>query len=119
MQRKVVYVREHYSKEVRLSLLESVQSRKTESNDNEKREEKLLQGWKLNRKKQRVWTLNRSPHGNKTAREQFGRQVWQRRRERNSGLNEVTGKSGLETRKKVIYGENQHVTRKERKEETR
>jgi ribosomal protein S10 len=33
------------------------------------------------RKTQRVWTLNRSPHGNKTAREQFGRQRWQRKRE--------------------------------------
>jgi len=27
----------------------------------------------------RVWTLNRSPHGNKTAREQFGRETWQRK----------------------------------------
>ena len=39
-------------------------------------------------KKQRVrvqrrkWTLNRSPHGNKTAREQFGRESWKRSRKR-------------------------------------
>ena len=29
----------------------------------------------------RKWTVNRSPHGNKTAREQRGREEWKRRRE--------------------------------------
>lgn len=98
MQNKVEYVREHYNKGVRLSILESIK----EMNG----EERSRKGFKLKRKKQRVWTLNRSPHGNKTAREQFGRQVWQRRRDR-----EKTSRS---QRKQRLYSQNQYVSRKER-----
>ena len=32
------------------------------------------------RRKRRRWTVNRSPHGNKTAREQLGREQWEMRR---------------------------------------
>jgi len=109
MQNKVVYVREHYSKEVRKSILDSVNGGNSVHSD-----QKIVKGFKLNRKAQRVWTLNRSPHGNKTAREQFGRQVWQRRRERADGVQKNTG---LERRKTILYGMNQHVTRKERTKE--
>jgi hypothetical protein len=105
MEKKVVYVREHYNKEVRKSILDEV---------NRESEQNLVKGYKLNRKKQRVWTLNRSPHGNKTAREQFGRQVWQRRRERGEGR-EKSG--GFRRRKKILYGIHQHVSRKERTKE--
>lgn len=101
MDKKVVYVMEHYSKEVRKSIVElAMQENTTQSVGEGKRVSTLK------RKKVRVWTLNRSPHGNKTAREQFGRQVWQRRRERKS-------ESGLENRKKIVYGKNQYVKRKE------
>ena len=98
---------EHYSKEVRKSIVElAVQEADTNlCIDLCVGERKRIST--LKRKKQRVWTLNRSPHGNKTAREQFGRQVWQRRRERKS-------ESGLESRKKIVYGKNQYVKRKER-----
>jgi len=99
MQKKIEYVMEHYSKEVRISIVKLANQVKIEG------EEKVVKGFKLKRKKQRVWTLNRSPHGNKTAREQFGRQVWQRRRE--------TSKDGLDRRKKLVYGQKQYVTRKE------
>lgn len=66
-----VYVREHYHKSVRQTL-----------------EEQRLQVYPSStliskgrkRTKYRRWTLNRSPHGNKTAREQFGRQTWKRTR---------------------------------------
>jgi hypothetical protein len=34
------------------------------------------------RVQRRTWTVNRSPHGNKTARQQRGREQWQRRRRR-------------------------------------
>jgi ribosomal protein S10 len=53
-----------------------------------------------------VWTLNRSPHGNKTAREQFGRQVWQRRVKR-------TKEDGLTRRKQARESKNQYVRGKE------
>ncbi len=102
MDKKVVYVMEHYSKEVRKSIVElAVQEVDTMKSVGEGKRISTLK-----RKKVRVWTLNRSPHGNKTAREQFGRQVWQRRRERKS-------ESGLESRKKIVYGKNQYVKRKE------
>lgn len=59
------YVRIHHSKKVR--------------------EDRVMDGieeYSIDRVKERKWTLNRSPHGNKTAREQFGRQIWKRRRKR-------------------------------------
>jgi hypothetical protein len=110
MEKKVVYVREHFSKEVRQSIVELARQRETEG------QEKRVNGYQFKRKKQRVWTLNRSPHGNKTAREQFGRQVWQRRRERSG--NKVNGTSVAsdakqEWRKKVVYGKHEYVRRKE------
>ena len=47
------------------------------------------------KKSRRIWTLNRSPHGNKTAREQFGREAWERVRERSnlddSSVDKVVG----------------------------
>lgn len=100
---------EHYSKEVRISIAKMASQVKYEDQLNT--EEKLVKGFKLNRKKQRVWTLNRSPHGNKTAREQFGRQVWQRRREIRARSGKE--KESLDRRKQVIYGQNQYVIRKE------
>ena len=87
------YVIEHYNKEVRRGV--------------EKRRGEEVKGQGRQRKKQRVWTLNRSPHGNKTAREQFGRQIWQRKRE----------KVGEEERKKVRKSEKGKVKRKERRVE--
>jgi hypothetical protein len=36
----------------------------------------------LERKHRRKWTVNRSPHGNKTARDQLGREDWKRSRSR-------------------------------------
>lgn len=59
-----------------------------------------------------MWTFNRSPHGNKTAREQFGRQVWQMRMERK-------GKGGEELRKRKerLKSQSESVSRKERKSE--
>lgn len=98
LENKVEYVREHYNKSVRRSILEALKEK-----NGEERERK---GFQMKRKKQRVWTLNRSPHGNKTAREQFGRQVWQRRRER-----ERTGRA---KRKQRLYSQDQYVSRKER-----
>jgi ribosomal protein S10 len=100
MQKKIEYVMEHFSKEVRRSIVKMTNQVETEG------EEKRIKGYTLKRKKQRVWTLNRSPHGNKTAREQFGRQVWQRRMERKD-------EAGLDRRKKIVYGKNEYVTRKE------
>jgi ribosomal protein S10 len=95
MEKKVEYVREHYSKEVRKSLVEG-----------RKVGQEKVDGYTLRRKKQRVWTLNRSPHGNKTAREQFGRQVWQRRVKR-------TKEDGLIRRKQTRESKNQYVRGKE------
>jgi ribosomal protein S10 len=93
--KKVEYVREHYSKEVRKEIAEKRESKKR------------MKASSFQRKKQRMWTLNRSPHGNKTAREQFGRQVWQRRRQR------TEEKKGWDRRKEVVYKEHQYVSRKE------
>jgi hypothetical protein len=107
MQNKVEYVREHYNKGVRRSILESVNAVKSG-------DEKRVKGFKIKRKKQRVWTLNRSPHGNKTAREQFGRQVWQRRRERGWKEN---GSQPLDRRKQRMYSQNQYVSLKEIRKE--
>jgi len=101
MEKKIEYVMEHFSKEVRKSIVALANQAETEG------EEKRVKGYTLKRKTQRVWTLNRSPHGNKTAREQFGRQVWQRRRVRGES------EKGLERRKQIVYGKNQYVTRKE------
>lgn len=98
LENKVEYVREHYNKSVRRSILEALKEKNGE--------ERQRKGFQMKRKKQRVWTLNRSPHGNKTAREQFGRQVWQRRRER-----ERTGRAN---RKQRLYSQDQYVSRKER-----
>ncbi len=95
MDKKVEYVREHFNKDVRKILV---------NGRNEKME--LNNGYTLRRKKQRVWTLNRSPHGNKTAREQFGRQVWQRRVKREN-------KESLEGRKQLMGQKNEYVSRKE------
>ena len=97
MEKKVEYVREHYSKDVRKALVEQ---RKSADKEN---------GHTLIRKKQRVWTLNRSPHGNKTAREQFGRQVWQRRLKRKN----QEGNEDRIVRKKRMEKSNQYVIRKE------
>ena len=102
MEKKVEYVREHYSKEVRMSILKSIQTLKTEKDEGTS----VVKGFQFKRKSQRVWTLNRSPHGNKTAREQFGRQVWQRRRVRDQGQDRGR-------RKHRMYKENQYVNRKE------
>ena len=100
--KKVEYVREHFSKEVRQAVVEKANQRETEG------QEKRVKAYQFNRKKQRVWTLNRSPHGNKTAREQFGRQVWQRRRQ----VSEAS-EANVERRKKVVYGKHDYVSRKE------
>jgi hypothetical protein len=92
--KKREYVLEHYSKEVRKA----------------RREERTMaKGGEFNRKKRRVWTLNRSPHGNKTAREQFGRERWQRRVKRE-------GEEGREQRRRVGGGSGgSGVKRKERR----
>ena len=45
-------------------------------------EEKRTGEWK--RVSRKRWTVNRSPHGHKTAREQFGRDRWQRKRRRSA-----------------------------------
>jgi ribosomal protein S10 len=74
MKRTVVI--EHSQKEVR----QGVEQRRRRERGTEGRSHGRL------KKGERVWTLNRSPHGNKTAREQFGRQRWQRTRE---GLEEA------------------------------
>lgn len=95
---KARYTIQHYSKEVRTGV---GKTRRTGSQDAGK--DVRVHG--RHRKKQRVWTLNRSPHGNKTAREQFGRQIWQRKRE-----NVDQGQ-----RKKVRKSEEGKVKRKEKR----
>ena len=101
----VSYVREHYNQEVRKGLFDTVKERETAPVGYENKGRK--------RKKQRVWTLNRSPHGNKTAREQFGRQIWQRTiqasKEKGSEVDP------LSRRKQVIQMQKVYVTRKEKK----
>lgn len=71
MKRTREYVRTHHSKKVR-----------EERVDKEMNQGVDPKGLSMEKVKERKWTLNRSPHGNKTAREQFGRQVWKRRRKR-------------------------------------
>lgn len=94
---KATYVMQHYSKGVRTS----VGKTRREGSAGEVR----VHG--RHRKKQRVWTLNRSPHGNKTAREQFGRQIWQRKREnldqsdRNKVRRSEQGKVGRKEKRTV------------------
>lgn len=55
----------------------------------------------------RRWTRDRSPHGNTTAREQFGRQQWKRRLER-SGRKE----EGI-VRRRQTKGYRSHTRRNE------
>jgi hypothetical protein len=97
----VKYVREHYNQGVRKEVRAQLSTRKGEKGE--------VTNKGRRRKKQRVWTLNRSPHGNKTAREQFGRQIWQRSVERKR----EDGTYGLERRKKVIQGQKEYVKRKQ------
>lgn len=101
------YVREHYNKDVRREILEQVNRGEREVM------EFVNKGRK--RKKQRIWTLNRSPHGNKTAREQFGREIWQRTVgvKRNKGKREI---DPLQARKEVVQGRKDYVSRKEKKQ---
>ena len=99
------YVREHYNKEVRIGVIGGVKKEGTEILHQERK-----------RKNERVWTLNRSPHGNKTAREQFGIQVWQRTREVGKTRE---GKDPLVLRKEVIQDQNEYVSRKEKKKQER
>lgn len=76
---KTTYVIQHVHKQVRKGVEEARRAKKGEEGTSTG-----TPGWTSHgrqRKKQRVWTLNRSPHGNKTAREQVGRQIWQRKRE--------------------------------------
>lgn len=95
---KATYVIQHYSKEVRTG----VEKTRREGNKDSGKDVRVHGRY---RKKQRVWTLNRSPHGNKTAREQFGRQIWQRKRE---NLDQ-------EQRKAVRRSEHGKVSRKEKR----
>jgi len=61
--------------------------------------------------------LNRSPHGNKTAREQFGRQGWQRKLgQKGSGREEE--RKVLEGRKRRRRTNKVYVQRKQRKWES-
>lgn len=60
--------------------------------------------YSIDRVKERKWTLNRSPHGNKTAREQFGRQIWKRRRKRDE--------EGRKNRKVYLRKNGRYVERK-------
>jgi ribosomal protein S10 len=91
------YVIEHYSKEVRQGLaserVEEMMCREDEV--------------KVVRKERRVWTLNRSPHGNKTAREQFGMVVWQIQVKQGSDdasrtITKVLGESRVGVKRKVV-----------------
>lgn len=94
------YVREHYNKEVRLGVMGEMKKESMEILHQERK-----------RKQERIWTLNRSPHGNKTAREQFGRQVWQRTREIGGSHN----MDPLVRRKGIIQDRGEYVNRKEKK----
>lgn len=82
---KTTYVIQHYQKQVRKGVEQARRAKsatvKQTSEGAEGRSTPVQKTHGRLRKKQRVWTLNRSPHGNKTAREQFGRQIWQRKRE--------------------------------------
>jgi ribosomal protein S10 len=69
------YTIEHYSKQYRKDVLRQIRE-----SSKKRGEEQPAFSSSFFRKKRRVWTLNRSPHGNKTAREQFGRDHWQIRR---------------------------------------
>jgi hypothetical protein len=97
----VSYVREHYHPEVRKAVWKALTEEKGT----------LVRVWNQGRKRkaQRTWTLNRSPHGNKTAREQFGREVWQR----TLRIQGEAGDSGLERRKQVLHHSQTYVGRKE------
>lgn len=97
---KQKYVREHYQKVVR---------KKREEALSEKKERRQMESSTRTQKKQRVWTLNRSPHGNKTAREQFGRQIWQR----TVVLKEKEGEKGRRERTKRIQERKTPVKRKQ------
>lgn len=99
----LVYVREHYNKEVRQGVMGEVKKESMEILHQERK-----------RKQERIWTLNRSPHGNKTAREQFGRQVWQRTRE--IGWPQEGKKDPLARRKERIQDRGEYVSRKEKKQ---
>lgn len=46
------------------------------------------------RVKRRKWTVNRSPHGNKTAREQRAREQWKRTRTRGGSMRMVERRNG-------------------------
>jgi hypothetical protein len=104
------YVREHYNKEVRKTVFERVNERQEQDKEAVKYVNK---GRK--RKQQRVWTLNRSPHGNKTAREQFGRQIWQRTIQVQREKGNPRGVDPLSRRKEVIQTQKAYVSRKEKK----
>jgi hypothetical protein len=70
----VRYTRKHYSR----------QKRKQQEEQRQKAGRRKTKGQRK-RVKEKRWTRNRSLHGNKTAREQFGRKVWQRKRNRSEG----------------------------------
>lgn len=103
--RKVVkYIREHYNKGLRKDVYMEL------------KEGGRIDLGKINmdrkRKKQRIWTLNRSPHGNKTAREQFGMQIWQLTVCMKMN-NNISQNDRLVRRKSVLNNRNDYVNRKE------
>lgn len=77
-----VRVRKHHGKAERERsegrLLKSSSTRREKEEGRRKREG--LRKKERGRVKRRKWTVNRSPHGNKTAREQRGREEWKRSR---------------------------------------
>lgn len=60
-------------REVRGSGEEKKRKRSRKKETRRRKKERRKEGTKK-------WTLNRSPHGNKTAREQRGREMWSRKR---------------------------------------
>jgi hypothetical protein len=73
------YVREHPSRKLRKSILWKRGSLEVKIG---KESTALVRGSERKRKQRRKRTLNRSPHGNKTAREQLAQDIWQRKRKR-------------------------------------
>lgn len=77
-----VRVRKHHGKEEREREEGRLLKKTGREKEEGRRKREGLRKKERGRVKRRKWTVNRSPHGNKTAREQRGREEWKRSRTR-------------------------------------
>ena len=75
-------------------------------------EEHRVGEWK--RVSRKRWTVNRSPHGHKTAREQFGRDRWERKRALAPGARGLGGRREKRVRVRGGRGRERRVVEKGR-----